>query len=268
MNQDGSVDYEGWRALLRSQIAAGINGLVPLGTTGENPTLDETEEDKIIDIAIAEAKGRTPLVIGTGSNDTRHTVQYTKRAKDAGADAALVVVPYYNKPNEEGLYRHFCAAAEVGLPVIIYNIPGRTGLSLSVPTIERLSKIPNVIGIKEASGNMSHMVDVVHRCVICRDKALGPFAVMSGDDALTLPLMAAGGAGIISVVSNLLHEDRFMVLADYESYIAKQAEVDARYRDQDSWTRSAILNVARSGYFSSDRSIRDYVTRIWHVRGL
>ena len=127
MNPDGSVDYDGFRTLVRYQLEQGISGLVPLGTTGETPTLDESEEEKIIEIAMAEAGGKVPVILGAGSNSTRDAVKYVKRAKAAGADYALVVTPYYNKPNDEGIYRHFEACAEVGLPIIVYNIVGRTG---------------------------------------------------------------------------------------------------------------------------------------------
>jgi 4-hydroxy-tetrahydrodipicolinate synthase len=209
MNEDGSLDYEGWRRLLRIQIEAKINGLVPIGTTGENPTLDEAEEDKLIAIAVEESAAKNgqaqiPVMVGTGSNDTKHAVAYTKRAKDMGADACLVVTPYYNKPNDEGLYAHYSKVAEVGLPVILYNVPGRTSRLMSPALVERLSTIPGVVGVKEASGDISVITDIIQRCVIERDSSLHPFQVLSGDDALTLPVIALGGRGVVSVVSNLI----------------------------------------------------------------
>ncbi|MDR1325340.1 MAG: 4-hydroxy-tetrahydrodipicolinate synthase [Treponema sp.] len=200
MQDNGDVDYEGFRRLVEFQLTAGIDGLVPLGTTGENPTLDEDEEDELIAIVVELAQGRVPVIIGTGSNSTRHTVKYTQRAKDMGADAALVVTPYYNKPNDAGLLCHFKAAAEVGLPIIVYNIASRTGRNISAPLMQKLSLIPGIIGVKEASGDLNQMADI-----IAQNRSTGrEFTVLSGDDALTVPLLALGGDGVISVISNLV----------------------------------------------------------------
>jgi 4-hydroxy-tetrahydrodipicolinate synthase len=204
MNESGAVDYEGFRRLISFQIEEGIDGLVPLGTTGENPTLDEDEEEKLIKIAVAENRGRVPLIIGTGSNSTRHMVGYTKRAKDLGADAALVVTPYYNKPNDSGLMRHFEAAASVGLPVIVYNIASRTGRNIPAPFMEKLSQIPGIIGVKESSGDITQMGDIIRDVAGKQKAAGGEFTVLSGDDGFTLPLLALGGDGVISVISNLI----------------------------------------------------------------
>jgi 4-hydroxy-tetrahydrodipicolinate synthase len=200
MNPDESVDYEGFRKLVHFQLESGISGLVPLGTTGETPTLDdETEEDKLIDIVMAEAKGKVPVILGAGSNCTKDAVKYVKRAKQKGADYALVVAPYYNKPNDEGIFRHYAACAEVGIPIIVYNIAGRTGKNISTPLLARIATLPNIAGVKEASGDVNQMMDVIRTI-----KAKRPdFAVLSGDDALTLPLVALGGDGVISVVSNI-----------------------------------------------------------------
>jgi 4-hydroxy-tetrahydrodipicolinate synthase len=204
MKDNGEVDYEAWRKLINFQIDAGIDGLVPLGTTGETPTLDEDEEEKLIKIALEEVKGCVPLIIGTGSNSTRHMVLYTQRAKDLGADAALVVTPYYNKPNDEGLIRHFQAAAAVGLPVVVYNIASRTGRNISAPLMERLSLIPGIIGVKEASGDIAQIGDIINDVAEKRKSEDLAFSVLSGDDGLTLPLLALGGDGLISVISNLV----------------------------------------------------------------
>lgn len=204
MTKTGEVDYEGFRELVRFQIREGINGLVPLGTTGETPTLEEDEEDRLIRIAVEEAKGKVPLIIGTGSNSTRYAVKYTKRARDLGADAALVVTPYYNKPNDEGLFRHFEAVAAAGIPVIIYNIASRTGKNIPTPLMQRLAQIPGVTGVKEASGDLNQMGDVIRDIALPRETAGEPFTVLSGDDAFTLPLIALGGDGVISVISNLV----------------------------------------------------------------
>lgn len=206
MNDDSSVDYEGFRKHIKNQLEGGINGLVPLCTTSETPTLEEEEEEKMIEIIMSEvrawekAKGvKVPVIIGAGSNNTRDAVRYTERAKSVGADAALVVTPYYNKPSKEGIFRHFEAVSKVGVPIIVYNIQGRTGTNIPTDVLARIADLPNIAGVKEASGNISQMMDV-----IAQVKAKHPdFVVLSGDDGLTLPLMAAGGDGVISVVSNL-----------------------------------------------------------------
>ena len=206
MKKNGAVDYEGFRKHVKNQLKAGIDGLVPLCTTSETPTLDEDEEDKMISIIMEEraafkkATGKNiPIIIGTGSNNTRDAVRYTQRAKEAGADAALVVTPYYNKPSQEGVYRHFAAVSKVGLPILVYNIQGRTGTNIATDTLARIADLPNIIGVKEASGNINQMADV-----LAKVKAKHPnFAVLSGDDGLTLPLLSLGGDGVVSVVSNL-----------------------------------------------------------------
>ena len=204
MKENGDVDYDGFRRLINFQIEQGIDGLVPLGTTGENPTLDEDEEDKLIEIIIAEVKGRVPVIVGAGSNDTRHMLTYVKRAKDKGADAALVVTPYYNKPNDDGLIRHFEAAAAVGIPIVIYNIASRTGRNIPAPLMEKLAAISGIVGVKEASGDLTQMGDMLNSIAFPRRSGTNPFTVLSGDDGFTLPLMALGGDGVISVISNLV----------------------------------------------------------------
>ncbi|GHU64372.1 4-hydroxy-tetrahydrodipicolinate synthase [Spirochaetia bacterium] len=204
MKGDGSVDYDGFRRLIAFQIEQGIDGLVPLGTTGENPTLDEDEEEKIIRIAVEEVKGKIPIIIGTGSNDTKHMVTYTRRAKDLGADAALVVTPYYNKPNDSGLIAHFEAAAAVGIPVVVYNIASRTGRNIPASLMETIAKIPGIAGVKESSGDLGQIGDIINSIAAPRSNTANSFTVLSGDDALALPLMALGGDGVISVISNLV----------------------------------------------------------------
>jgi 4-hydroxy-tetrahydrodipicolinate synthase len=206
MKDSGEVDYEGFRRLIEFQMAEGIDGIVPLGTTGETPTLDEEEEEPLIKIAVETAGGKIPVVIGTGSNDTKHMVLYTERAKRLGADAALVVTPYYNKPNDEGLFRHFEAAAAVGIPIIVYNIASRTGRNIQTPLLERIARIPGVIGVKEASGDINQMGDVIRDIAIPSRVEGREFWVLSGDDAMTLPLMALGGDGVISVIANVVPE--------------------------------------------------------------
>ncbi|MDR2344071.1 MAG: 4-hydroxy-tetrahydrodipicolinate synthase [Spirochaetaceae bacterium] len=201
MKENGDVDFDGFRRLVRFQLENGIDGLVPVGTTGETPTLEEWEEERLLELVMKEAAGRVPVIAGSGSNSTKHAVLYTKRAKDFGADAALVVTPYYNKPNDDGLLRHFEAVAGVGIPVIVYNIASRTGRNIPAPLMERLAGIPNIAGVKEASGDINQMADLIN---MVKRPRQGAFTVLSGDDALTLPLLALGGDGVISVISNLV----------------------------------------------------------------
>lgn len=209
MHEDESVDYEGFRALVKRQLEGGIDGILPLGTTAETPTLTEDEEDELIKIAFEEVRAfekannkKIWITLGAGSNCTRDAVRYCERAKKAGADAALVVTPYYNKPSDEGIVKHFEAVSKVGIPIVVYNIQGRTGKNIDVPTLMKIADLPNVIGVKEASGNINQMIDV-----IAKVKAKHPdFAVISGDDGLALPLIACGGDGVFSVVSNYAPE--------------------------------------------------------------
>ncbi len=199
--KNGQVDEKALRELIEFQIEGGIDGLVPCGTTGESPTLTHDEHDRVIEITIDAAKKRVPVIAGTGSNSTAEALRLTKHAYEAGADGALIACPYYNKPTQEGLYQHFQLIAQnVPIPIIPYNIPGRTGVNMSPELIARLAKISNIVGVKEASGSLKQMNDVLDLC--------GPdFDVLSGDDGFTLPLMAIGGKGIISVASNIVPAD-------------------------------------------------------------
>ncbi len=194
--RDGEVDWPRLDALVDRQIEAGTDWLVPCGTTGESPTLSEKEHRRIIETVIARAKGRCPVLAGTGSNSTAETVRRTEHAAKAGADAALIVTPYYNRPSQEGLFRHYAKLAEsVDLPIVVYNVPKRTGVSISVNTVVRLRKaFPNIVALKHATGSVDGITDLLSRCDI---------KVLSGDDALTWPLMALGAVGVISVVGNL-----------------------------------------------------------------
>jgi 4-hydroxy-tetrahydrodipicolinate synthase len=194
--RDGALDEAGVKRLAKRQIDAGIHFLVPCGTTGESPTLTADERARVVELVVAEAKGRVPVLAGAGGYDTKEVVHAARRMQQAGADSLLSVTPYYNKPTPDGLYQHYRAIAEaVPLPIVVYNVPGRTGCNVDPATLARLATIPNVVGVKEASGNMSQMCDV------CR-AVPESFLVLSGDDVLTLPLMAVGGRGIISVASN------------------------------------------------------------------
>ena len=192
----GAVDDAAVRRLGRRQIDAGVHFLVPVGTTGESPTLTLAERLRIVEILVDEANGRVPILAGAGGYDTQEVIHAAAEMGKAGADGLLSVTPYYNKPTPEGLFQHYRAIAEsTSLPIVLYNVPGRTGCNVDVATVMRLSSIPNIVGIKEASGNMTQM------CEVCR-AVPSDFIVLSGDDAVTLPLMAIGGRGIISVVSN------------------------------------------------------------------
>jgi 4-hydroxy-tetrahydrodipicolinate synthase len=194
--RDGALDEAGVRRLAKRQIDAGIHFLVPCGTTGESPTLSEDERARVVELVVEEARGRVPVLAGAGGYDTREVIHAAKRMRQAGADGLLSVTPYYNKPTAEGLYQHYRAIADaVDAPIVVYNVPGRTGCNIDVATVVRLSSIPNIVGVKEASGNMTQI------CEICRSVPRD-FIVLSGDDALTLPIMAVGGRGIISVASN------------------------------------------------------------------
>jgi 4-hydroxy-tetrahydrodipicolinate synthase len=195
-SRDEAVDEAAVRRLAKRQIDAGIHFLVPVGTTGESPTLSEDERVRVVELVVEEAAGRVPVLAGAGGYDTREVIRVGGRMKLAGAAGLLSVTPYYNKPTPEGLFHHYRAiAAEVDLPIVVYNVPGRTGCNVDVATLVRLSAVPNIVGVKEASGNVSQM------CEICR-AVPESFIVLSGDDALTLPLMAVGGHGIISVSAN------------------------------------------------------------------
>jgi len=197
-SSDGSVDEKKLRELVDFQIEKGISGLVPVGTTGESPTLDHHEHDKVIELVIEQGRGRVPIIAGTGSNSTAEAIRLTKHAKEAGADYSLQVAPYYNKPSQEGFYRHFMAIAEaVDMPIVVYNIPGRSGKNIENSTMLRLAVHPNIVAVKEASGSIPQVMD------LCLNKP-ADFAVLSGDDNLGLPMIACGGRGIISVASNII----------------------------------------------------------------
>jgi len=194
--KSAALDEAAVRRLGRRQIDAGIHFLCPCGTTGESPTLTDAEKLRIVEILVAEAGGRVPILAGAGGYDTKEVIALAREMEKRGASGFLSVTPYYNKPTQEGLYQHYKAIADsTALPIVVYNVPGRTGVNLEIATLARLAQIPNIVGVKEASGNVTQMVDV------CRSVS-DSFLVLSGDDALTLPLMSVGGRGIISVASN------------------------------------------------------------------
>lgn len=194
-NKDGAVDYGRYRELIEFQIDNGIDGIVPVGTTGESPTLNTEEHLKVIEETVRTVHGRVKVIAGTGANSTAEAVELTERAKEFGIDATLQVTPYYNKPNQEGLYRHFSTVADLGVPVVLYNVPGRTSREIAIETVVRLAKHPNVVAVKEAGGKVERVKQILDACDI---------EVLSGDDGLGLPMMRDGAVGLISVASNVI----------------------------------------------------------------
>jgi len=197
----GKVDEQAFSSLIEWQIANGTNGIVPCGTTGESATLSYEEHNRVIELTVEVVNRRVPVIAGTGSNSTDEAIALTRHAKRAGADGALLITPYYNKPTQEGLYRHYKVVAEaVDLPLVLYNIPIRTGVNMLPATIARLSAIKNVVGVKEGSGSVQQASDIVQ---LCGER----LTVLAGDDALTLPIMAVGGKGVVTVTANILPTD-------------------------------------------------------------
>jgi len=194
--KDDRIDEEAYRALIERQIREGIHGLVPCGTTGESPTLSHAEHKRVVSICIDQVKKRVPVVAGAGSNSTAESLELIQHVQDAGADFALIITPYYNKPTQEGLYQHYkTIASKTRIPIVVYNVPGRTSLNLLPETMARLSELPNIVGLKDATGDLKQGAKTLE---LCGDK----ITVLSGDDFTTLPLLAIGGQGVISVVSN------------------------------------------------------------------
>ncbi|MBW1981638.1 MAG: 4-hydroxy-tetrahydrodipicolinate synthase [Deltaproteobacteria bacterium] len=196
--KNGAVDEEGLRQLIEFQLENGVHGIVPCGTTGESATLSHEEHERVIEITVEQVKGRAAVIAGTGSNNTAEAIRLTAHAKQVGADGVLMIAPYYNKPTQEGLYQHYRKVAEeVDIPIVIYNIPGRTAVNIEPETFARLAEIENIVGVKEASGSMKQITEIIR---LCGDS----LNVVSGEDYLTYPLMAVGGKGVICVVSNLV----------------------------------------------------------------
>lgn len=195
-NKNGGVDYGKFEALIEMQIRGGVSGILPVGTSGESPTLNMEEHSKVISTAVRVAAGRCKIMAGSGANCTAEAIELTKRAKEDGADCSLQVTPYYNKPTQEGLYRHFSTIADTcDLPIVLYNVPGRTGIPIAVETIARLASNPNVLGVKEAGGSVDRVSEILDACET---------SVMCGDDSLTVPMMSVGAKGVISVASNVI----------------------------------------------------------------
>ncbi len=244
--RNNQIDEPALTRLIEEQIAGGIAGIVPVGTTGESPTLNNAEHHRVIELAVKVAKGRCLVIAGTGSNSTEEAIALTQEAEKAGADAALLVAPYYNKPSQEGLYRHFKAiAAATSLKLVLYSIPGRSGIEIAVETVARLAKdAPNIVAIKEAGGS-------VDRVSKLRQALPDSFEILSGDDALTLPFISAGAVGVISVASNLIPKDisEFVKAAlegDYKTALARHEHWYPLFRDLFVETNPVPVKIALS----------------------
>lgn len=219
---DGVVDYETMAKLIEMQIEGNVAGILPVGTTGESPSLGYDDHMKVIEFTVKQVNGRCQVIAGTGANSTEEAVMLTQQAKDLGADASLQVTPYYNKPTQEGLYQHFLTVAEkVDLPIVLYNVPGRSGVEISIETVKRLSSHKNIQAIKEAAGSVDRVSQVLNSCDL---------TVLSGDDALTLPMMSVGATGVISVASNIIPAQMSELCAAVNSGdFAKALEIHRKY---------------------------------------
>lgn len=214
--KNGEVDYKKLGELVEYHIENGTDAIVPCGTTGESPTLSHEEHERVVSEVIEKASGRIPVIAGTGSNSTSEALRLTKSAKKSGANAALLITPYYNRPTQEGLYLHFKAIAEeVDIPIILYNVPSRTGVSIAPETVAKLAEIKNIVGIKEASGSIDQASQILQLCNI---------TVLSGDDSLTLPIMAVGGKGVVSVAANIVPKDTAKMVRDFSNGRLKDAQ--------------------------------------------
>lgn len=226
-NQSGSVDYGCLRDLVEWQIESGVEGLVPVGTTGESPTLSVDEHRRVIEAVTQAVAGRVKVIAGTGGNATDEAVALTRHAQDVGVDATLQVTPYYNKPSQEGLYRHFSTLADLGLPVVLYNVPGRTGREIAAETVARLAQHPAVVAIKEAAGDVGRVSAI---------RALCDLTVLSGDDALALPMISVGACGVVSVASNVVPREmgdmvRAALAEDFASARVQHRRLYPLFRD-------------------------------------
>jgi 4-hydroxy-tetrahydrodipicolinate synthase len=218
--EDGSVDFQKLEELVEFQIANGVDGIVPVGTTGESPTLDTDEHLKVIETVAMTAAGRVKIVAGTGANSTAEAIDLTAAAKEYGVDGTLQVTPYYNKPNDAGLIQHFSAVADLGLPVVLYNVPGRSAREIPLPVVAELAKHPNIVSVKEAAGSVQRVIDIKRLCDI---------EVVSGDDSLALPMIREGACGVISVASNIVPAE---VVALIRAALAGDFDTAQRMHDQ------------------------------------
>ena len=209
--RNGKVDERAFGDLIEWQIANGTNGIVPCGTTGESATLTHEEHHRVVRLTVEIVNGRVPVIAGTGSNSTDEAISLTRHAREAGADGALLITPYYNKPTQEGLYRHYKAVAEaVDIPLVLYNIPGRTGVNMLPATVARLAVMKNIVGVKEGSGNVQQASEIAQTC---GDR----LTVLSGDDALTLPMMAVGAKGVITVTANVMPKEMAQLVDSFQA---------------------------------------------------
>lgn len=221
-DQDGNIDFEATERLIHHLMANGTDGLIVCGTTGESPTLTENEKVELFKFVVKTVNGKIPVIAGTGSYNTRASIELTKKAEDAGVDGIMLVTPYYNKPNQEGMYVHFKTIAQnTKLPVILYNIPGRSVVNLAVDTIIRLAEIPNIVAIKEASGNLDAMAQII-------ENTPDNFSLYSGDDSLTLPILAIGGTGVISVASHIIGNEMQSMIKNF--FIGNMQEAAKEHR--------------------------------------
>ena len=204
----GEIDEKAFKELIHFLVEKGVDGIVPCGTTGESPALSHEEHRRVIKLVVQEARKRVAVIAGTGSNSTKEAVELTQFAKECGADGALVVAPYYNKPTPRGLESHYCRLEKIGLPLVIYNIPSRTGINIPPSLIAKLSRLNNIVGVKEASGSMDQVSNIIA-------ESKPNFSVLSGDDSLTLPILSLGGVGVISVVANILPKETQDLVSSY-----------------------------------------------------
>ncbi len=219
--KNGAVDYDRLGDLVEYHIEQGTDGILPCGTTGESPTLSHEEHRKVVQVVVEKVNRRVPVIAGAGSNSTEEALSLTRYAKEVGADAVLSITPYYNKPTQRGMIKHFTKIAEeVDIPMVLYNVPGRTGVNLLPETVAELSKVETIVAVKEASGSISQICDIISRCDI---------TVLSGDDSMTFPLMSAGGAGVISVAANVIPRDMADLVGSFRTDIARSRELHYKY---------------------------------------
>ena len=259
MTPEGAVDWDAYERLIEWHIASGTDGIVTMGTTGESPTLDIAEHNEVVAFTVKKVAGRVPVIAGTGGNSTAEAIELTQHARDVGADFSLQVVPYYNKPTQEGLYQHFKAIAEaVNMPMWLYNVPGRTVADLKNDTVLRLAQIPNIVGLKDATGDIARVIDLLRRLPeVVGDKE---FAVYSGNDDSALALMLVGGTGVISVTANLMPREMHEIAS-----ACLQGDWEPSTTDSCLCTRSFSANPIlwrRSGRFTAwDVLVRGFVCR-------
>lgn len=219
--KNGAVDYDRLADLVEFHVEKGSDAILPCGTTGESPTLSHEEHRKVVEFVVKRVNHRIPVIAGAGSNSTEEALSLTRHARDVGADAVLSITPYYNKPTQKGMIKHFtCIAEEVDIPMILYNVPGRTGVNLLPQTVAELSKVKNIVGVKEASGNICQICDIISLCDI---------TVLSGDDSLTFPLLAVGGKGVISVAANIIPSEMAELVRSFHDNMERSRELHYKY---------------------------------------